>query len=121
NLLASGGVVAHVSIFGEPAFEWVRVFTLVPHDADGHLRGKSGGFWPIESDGSDRVALKALLGLPAQPWRRRLPVLPHRCSFWRTCSTSRRVRLEHGLPPCPHTEIIRHFRNAQNRATCGPL
>lgn len=43
NLLASGGVVAHVSIFGEPAFEWVRILTLVANDADDHLRGKSGG------------------------------------------------------------------------------
>src|ERR1035437_1514836 len=66
--------------------------------------------WPIESDGSDRVALKALLGLPAQPWRRRLPVLPHRCSFWCMCSISWRVQLNHDLPRHPQMEIIRHFK-----------
>jgi hypothetical protein len=62
DLLANGGVVAHVGTFGEPAFEWVWILTLVVHNADNYLRGKIG-CWPIESDGSDRVPLKALLGL----------------------------------------------------------
>jgi len=67
DFFANGGVIAHVGLFGEQAHEWIRIMTLVAHDADDHLRGKSFG-WPIESDGSERVALKALLGLPAQPW-----------------------------------------------------
>ena len=62
NVLANGEVVAYVGIFGKPAFEWIRLVTLAAHDADNDLRGKSG-CWPIESDSSDRVALKALLGL----------------------------------------------------------
>jgi hypothetical protein len=60
-----------------------------------------------------------LLGLPAQPRRRWLPVLPHRCSVWRTCSISRRGHLNHDLPPCPHMGIIRYFRSFRNLGTSG--
>jgi hypothetical protein len=81
NLLANVRVVAHIGIFGEPTFEWVRLMTLIAHDADNDLRRESGG-WPIESDSGGRITVKTLLGLPLQPRRRWLPVLLHGCSVW---------------------------------------
>jgi hypothetical protein len=39
NLLADGGVVAYVRIFGKPAFQWVWLVPLVAHDADNDLGG----------------------------------------------------------------------------------
>ena len=43
NLLADRGVAAHVRIFRKPAFESVRILTLVAHDAYDYPRGKSCG------------------------------------------------------------------------------
>jgi hypothetical protein len=113
NLLADRRVAAHVGIFRKPAFERVRILTLVAHDADDYLRNKSCG-WPIESDGSDRVALKALLGLPAQPWRRRLPILAQSVfSLAHVLNITSRVQLKHA--PVSQMEIIRHFMSFRNR------
>src|ERR1700687_1977811 len=81
NFIGNGWIIPHVTIFGKPAFERVGIVTLVAHDARYHLGGKSGG-WPIESDSCERIAVKTLLCLPAQPCRTRIPVLPHRLLFY---------------------------------------
>jgi len=110
NLIANVGIVAHIGIFAEPTFESVGILTLVAHEGNNYLRGKVGS-WPIECDRSDRIAPKSLLGLPAQPWRRRFPVLAHCCTSSPACliRISRRGQTNHDLRPYPQTAIIRHF------------
>ena len=71
---------------------------FVAEDTGNHFRGNIRGR-SVESDRGNGVSMEAPLGLPAQPWRRRLPALHPRFSSSFTRSMCERRELKRDLRP----------------------